>query len=110
MKQHYPLVVIGAGPAGLAAAVTAAGQGVEVALFDQQDAPGGQIYRGVESSPQERADQLGGAYRHGETLVRALRQSGAAYFADSQVWPSKPALSAGEKSREIELTQCRVFF
>jgi NADPH-dependent 2,4-dienoyl-CoA reductase/sulfur reductase-like enzyme len=70
----------------LAAATTAAEQGVEVALLDQQDAPGGQIYRGVEASPAKRAQQLGSAYRHGETLVHAFRQSGASYFADSQVW------------------------
>ena len=86
MKKYYPLVIIGAGPAGLAAATTAAEHGVEAVLFDQQASPGGQIYRGVESSPRSRADQLGSAYRHGETLVRALRESGAQYVPDTQVW------------------------
>ncbi|MTD15533.1 FAD-dependent oxidoreductase [Nakamurella sp. YIM 132087] len=39
------LVVVGAGPAGLAAAVAAAGQGLSVALVDAGHRPGGQFYR-----------------------------------------------------------------
>ena len=36
------LVVIGAGPGGLAAAVTAAQTGLQVVLVDERPAPGGQ--------------------------------------------------------------------
>ncbi|MER6446100.1 NAD(P)/FAD-dependent oxidoreductase [Streptomyces venezuelae] len=39
------LAVVGAGPAGLAAAVTAAGLGLRVTLLDAGDRPGGQFYR-----------------------------------------------------------------
>lgn len=39
------LMVIGAGPAGLAAAASAAALGVEVMLIDEQARPGGQIFR-----------------------------------------------------------------
>ncbi|MFB7559663.1 FAD/NAD(P)-dependent oxidoreductase [Streptomyces brevispora] len=39
------LAVVGAGPAGLAAAVTAADGGLQVILLDAADAPGGQYYR-----------------------------------------------------------------
>ncbi|WP_437114342.1 NAD(P)/FAD-dependent oxidoreductase [Streptomyces cyaneofuscatus] len=41
----YDLAVIGAGPAGLAAAVTAADGGLYVALIDAADRPGGQFFR-----------------------------------------------------------------
>jgi len=98
IKAHYPLVIIGAGPAGLAAASVAAGQGIEVALFDQQAAPGGQIYRGIESVSAQRAEQLGADYRRGGELVRAFRSSGAQYFPDTRVW----SLTQG---REIGLLQ-----
>lgn len=42
---EYDLAVVGAGPAGLAAAVTAADLGLSVALLDAAAAPGGQYYR-----------------------------------------------------------------
>jgi NADPH-dependent 2,4-dienoyl-CoA reductase/sulfur reductase-like enzyme len=41
----YDVAVIGAGPAGLAAAVTAAEAGLDVALVDAGRRPGGQYYR-----------------------------------------------------------------
>jgi len=45
MAERYDVVVIGAGPAGLAAAVAAARQGARVALIDAQPHPGGQVWR-----------------------------------------------------------------
>ena len=86
MKDHYPLVIIGAGPAGLAAAVVAAEHGLDVALFDEQPAPGGQIYRAMESIPARRAGLLGDEYQRGRNLVSTFRSSGVAYFPDTQVW------------------------
>ncbi|MEU5821466.1 MULTISPECIES: FAD/NAD(P)-dependent oxidoreductase [Streptomyces] len=44
-SDHADLAVVGAGPAGLAAAVTAADAGLDVLLVDAADAPGGQYYR-----------------------------------------------------------------
>lgn len=46
MKQEYEIVVVGAGPAGMAAACTAAERGHRVALIDDNQGPGGQIWRG----------------------------------------------------------------
>ena len=86
MKNHYSLVIIGAGPAGLAAAVVAAEHGLDVALLDEQAAPGGQIYRAMESIPAERAELLGAEYQRGRELVSAFRASTVDYFPNTQVW------------------------
>lgn len=45
------LLVVGAGPAGIAAAVSAAKAGMAVTLVDAQPEPGGQIWRGQWGSP-----------------------------------------------------------
>lgn len=46
MKPVFDLVVIGAGPAGLAAAEAAAGSGMRIAVVDDNPQAGGQIWRG----------------------------------------------------------------
>ncbi len=86
MKAHYPLVIIGAGPAGLAAAVVAAQHGIEVTLLDEQEAPGGQIYRAMESIPPQRAEMLGEEYQRGRQLVSALRDARVDYIPSTRVW------------------------
>ncbi|WP_244108780.1 FAD-dependent oxidoreductase [Burkholderia gladioli] len=45
MKAHYEIVVVGAGPAGLAAVRAAAGAGARVAILDDNPRAGGQIWR-----------------------------------------------------------------
>ena len=80
------MVIIGAGPAGLAAAVVAAEHGLRIALLDEQPAPGGQIYRAMESIPAERARLLGTEYQRGRNLVSAFRGCKVDYFPDTQVW------------------------
>jgi len=42
MKTHYELIVIGAGPAGVPAAITSAKFGVKTLLVDKRNAPGGE--------------------------------------------------------------------
>jgi NADPH-dependent 2,4-dienoyl-CoA reductase/sulfur reductase-like enzyme len=43
-KERTQLIVVGAGPAGLKAAIIAARAGVDVALVDEHPRPGGQIF------------------------------------------------------------------
>lgn len=45
MVEAFDVAVIGAGPAGLTAAATAAGHGLRVALLDAQARQGGQVWR-----------------------------------------------------------------
>ena len=86
MKDAYQLVVIGAGPAGMAAAQAAASRGIEVAVVDEQSQPGGQIYRNVDSSPLASIDWLGEDYRFGKTQVQAFRHAPIDYFPETSVW------------------------
>jgi len=51
LRDSYDLVVVGAGPAGVAAATLAAGLGADTLLLDEQPAPGGQIYRAITETP-----------------------------------------------------------
>jgi D-hydroxyproline dehydrogenase subunit alpha len=50
-KQSWDIVVVGGGPAGIAAAVTASESGSTVLLVDDNPALGGQIWRGEETNP-----------------------------------------------------------
>jgi NADPH-dependent 2,4-dienoyl-CoA reductase/sulfur reductase-like enzyme len=83
---HCDLAVIGAGPAGLSAATTAAAHGIDVVLLDEQPGPGGQIYRSISATPVRQRDILGADYWHGETLVTGFERSGARYSASTTVW------------------------
>ena len=46
MRRHE-LICVGAGPAGLSAAIEAARCGVDVAVFDENDRPGGQLFKQI---------------------------------------------------------------
>ncbi|WP_339907607.1 FAD/NAD(P)-binding oxidoreductase [Pseudomonas guineae] len=45
MTRDFDLLIIGAGPAGMAAALAAAPSGARIAIIDDNPAPGGQIWR-----------------------------------------------------------------
>jgi len=83
---HYDVAIIGAGPAGLSAAVTAAELGLNTVLLDENASPGGQIYRAIERAPKALHTILGPDYSHGATLVAALRRSTVDYQSNSSVW------------------------
>jgi len=56
VSEHFDILVVGAGPAGIAAAVSASDSGKRVGLVDDNPAPGGQIWRSG-ASPGAEADQ-----------------------------------------------------
>lgn len=89
MSEPFDIAIIGAGPAGLAAATTAADLGLDVAVLDEQPAPGGQIYKGVEAVTDSRPELLsvlGPDYAEGIDLVKSFRRSAATYLPDALVW------------------------
>ena len=93
---EYDYVIIGSGPAGMAAAVTARQQGLSVLVLDEQPAAGGQIYRNLEALEAGRPEEfrkLGTEYQTASELVRAFRQSGAEYLSGRSVWEIDPDLT-----------------
>ena len=80
--------VIGAGPAGMAAAALAVELGLETMLIDEQDAPGGQIYRGIERA--EDGSPLGDDCLAGRPLVDRLRAGAVDYRPATTVWHIDP--------------------
>lgn len=89
------LAVVGAGPAGLAAAAAAAGQGLDVLLLDENPEPGGQIYRGLGASPPSRRAILGKDYQRGDGLLRGVRDSSVACLHGATVWMVSRDLEIG---------------
>ena len=80
------LVIIGSGPAGMAAACEARALNLSVVLLDEQATIGGQIYRSIESAPAERLHVLGQDYASGRSLASDFRNSGTRYVAGAVVW------------------------
>lgn len=95
MSEHTDLLIVGAGPAGMAAAVTARRHGLSVRVVDEQPAPGGQIWRGVETvAATARARRLGESYLAGAERAAAFRACGAVYEPASQLWQIEPGFRA----------------
>lgn len=93
MTEEYDLVVIGAGPAGMAGAVTASECGLSVLVLDEQPEPGGQIYRAVARNAAhegERIDLLGPDYAKGAPLARAFAECDAVRQPNAEVWRVDP--------------------
>ncbi len=86
MKSQYTLAIIGAGPAGMAAAIQAAQLGIDVVVFDQQANPGGQIYRSLEHSPLVDKSVLGEDYLKGADLITAFRALSVDYQSNASLW------------------------
>ncbi|MFD3518858.1 FAD-dependent oxidoreductase [Streptomyces sp. NPDC058653] len=82
------VVVVGAGPAGLAAADTALAAGAQVTLIDSAERPGGQYHRMLPEA-YEAADP--GALQHGyrsfdRRVRRVLEHPRCDWWAESSVW------------------------
>ncbi|CAM8846081.1 FAD/NAD(P)-binding oxidoreductase [Burkholderia pseudomallei] len=81
----YDLVIVGAGPAGMGAAVAAREWNLSVLVLDEQPAPGGQIYRGIEQHVERHARLDPGSVR-GHELATRFRACGVDYRPGASVW------------------------
>jgi thioredoxin reductase/bacterioferritin-associated ferredoxin len=69
------VAVVGAGPAGIAAATLAAELGLDTVLLDEQSEPGGELFRDLAAASPQRRVGLGPEYEHGMALLAALDRS-----------------------------------
>lgn len=82
------LAIIGAGPAGMAAAVEARSLGLSVLVADENAAPGGQVFRAAEAASSDPA--VAPDIAPGLPLITAFRASGAAYHPATTLWHCDP--------------------
>ena len=84
--QRREMVVIGAGPAGLSAAIEAAANGVDVVVFDENDRPGGQLFKQIHKffgSKEHRAMERG--FNIGKDLLEEAKSLGVSVVLNAVV-------------------------
>ncbi len=98
------LLVVGAGPAGLSAALAAAGRGAEVVLLDEREKPGGQYYKQPASSFSVDPRQVDRQYRDGRNLIAELERSSVKLITGAQAWGAARGPVVRAATREGALT------
>lgn len=100
--MSYDIAVLGAGPAGMAAATEAAQRGARVVLLEESPAPGGQVYRAPPPGFVMPADP---DRRDGDALRAALAASGAETRLGVRIWGvgGGPLVPAGDAPAPFRL-------
>jgi D-hydroxyproline dehydrogenase subunit alpha len=80
----FDVAVVGAGPAGIAAALAAADSGKAVGLIDDNPAAGGQIWRGAQSAPRNSASSPW-FQRLNKSAVRIVRGARVFHAANGEL-------------------------
>lgn len=96
--MKYDLIVIGAGPAGMSAAIKAASYGAKVAIIDENPSVGGKLLGQLHKEPKK-------GWWYGREIAREmeanLRQAGVTVFQGKEVWGIyqrwKVFMNSGEK-------------
>ncbi|MCD7826221.1 MAG: FAD-dependent oxidoreductase [Clostridiaceae bacterium] len=86
MTERYDLLVVGAGPAGLSAAIEVAKNGLHPVVFDENARPGGQLFKQIHKffgSKEHKAKIRG--YRIGEELLKEAEEYGVKVVLNATV-------------------------
>ena len=79
-------MVVGAGPAGLAAAIAASESGARVAILDDNPGPGGQIWRSQSNHWTTRMRASGAEFLSGSTVFEVRGSHGLGVWRDGVAW------------------------
>ncbi len=82
MTERTDVLVVGGGPAGLAAAGEAAKAGLGVVVVDENAKPGGQIYR----QPPGKFRSEGGTTEEGRSLIDEIQRLPVRFLQEATVW------------------------
>lgn len=86
MIKRYDLIVVGAGPAGLSAAIEAAKNGLKPIVFDENAKPGGQLFKQIHKffgSKEHKAKIRG--FNIGDELLREASENGVEVVLNATV-------------------------
>jgi NADPH-dependent 2,4-dienoyl-CoA reductase/sulfur reductase-like enzyme len=88
METSVDVVVIGAGPGGMAAALAASEAGATVLLLDENPQAGGQIYRQLPESFRKRGGVVAQAKDHaaGKALIQRVQAAPIRFVRGANVW------------------------
>ena len=84
--KRYEVIIVGAGPAGLSAAIEAAKKGLKVVVFDENDKPGGQLFKQIHKffGSKEHHAKIRG-YKIGEELLKEAGELGVEVVLNATV-------------------------
>jgi len=100
--------IVGAGPAGLAAAIALARMGRRVVLLDEGQRSGGQIHRQLPAGCQMPAAMAEPpSHAHGHHLLGALAQVAVEHRTGATVWDARPGKLWFEQAGLSWLLRCR---
>ena len=99
LADEYDVIVVGAGPAGLSAATTLAGTKARTLLVDENQTPGGQIYRAITLAQPVDRQRLGEDYWRGRSIAEDFLRSEAEYAPATTAWSIQPL--QGDAGRTI---------
>ena len=84
--KRYDLIVVGAGPSGLSAAIEGAKRGLQVVVFDENEKPGGQLFKQIHKffgSKEHKAKIRGSVI--GEQLLKEASELGVKVVLNATV-------------------------
>ncbi|MFN8984084.1 MAG: NAD(P)/FAD-dependent oxidoreductase [Alphaproteobacteria bacterium] len=102
VPSRFDLAIIGAGPAGMAAAISARECGLSVLVVDENAAPGGQVFRAAELAGKDPA--LARDMAPGLDLIARFRALDITYRPGSTLWMLDPDTGTLSVSRSGEST------
>lgn len=84
--KRYDLIIVGAGPSGLSAAIEAAKRGLNVVVYDENEKPGGQLFKQIHKffgSKEHKAKVRG--FKIGEDFLKEADEAGVEVVLNATV-------------------------